>query len=131
MVLPQPMSELTRPRVFKSAWFAKAARKAKISDKELCKAIAQVMAGQADDLGGGVYKKRLSNNQYRSIILARAGNFWIYEFLFAKQNKANLENFELRSFRKLAKVYQAMSDEGMALEIGDGSLVEICVGQLE
>ena len=125
------MSELTCSRAFKSAWFAKAARKAKISDKELCKAIAQVMAGQADDLGGGVYKKRLSNNQYRSIILARAENFWIYEFLFAKQDKANLENFELRSFRKLAKVYQAMSVEDLALEIGDGCLIEICVGQLE
>jgi hypothetical protein len=97
----------------------------------LCQAIAQVIAGQADDLGGGVYKKRLSNNQYRSIILARAGSFWIYEFLFAEQDKANLEDFELKSFRNLAKVYQAMSDEGMALEIGDGSLFEICVGQLE
>ena len=125
------MSEPTRPRAFKSAWFSKAARKAKISNSVLCKAIAQVMAGQANDLGGGVYKKRLSNNQYRSIILARAGSFWIYEFLFAKQDKANLEDFELKSFRNLAKVYQAMSDEGMALEIGDGSLVEICVGQLE
>jgi hypothetical protein len=130
-VLHKPISEPTRPRAFKSAWFAKAARKAKISDTALCKAIAQVLAGQADDLGGGVYKKRLSNNQYRSIILARAGSFWIYEFLFAKQDKANLEDFELKSFRNLAKVYQAMSDEGMALEIGDGSLVEICVGQLE
>jgi hypothetical protein len=125
------MSEPSRPRAFKSAWFAKAARKVKISDKMLCKVIAQVIAGQADDLGGGVYKKRLSNNQYRSIILARAGNFWIYEFLFSKQNKTNLEDFELKSFRNLAKVYQAMSDEGLALEVGDGSLIEICVGQLE
>jgi hypothetical protein len=24
-----------------------------------------------------------------------------------------------------------MSDEGLALEVGDGSLIEICVGQLE
>jgi hypothetical protein len=130
-VLQNLMFEAICPRAFKSAWFAKAARKAKISDAILCKAIAQVIAGQADDLGGGVYKKRLSNNQYRSIILARAGNFWIYEFLFAKQDKANLEDFELKSFRNLAKVYQAMSVEDVVLEIGDGSLIEICVGQLE
>ena len=69
------MSKQTRLRAFKSAWFAKPARKAKVSDKALCKAIAQVIAGQADDLGGGVYKKRLSNNQYRSVILARGGDF--------------------------------------------------------
>jgi hypothetical protein len=130
-VLHKFMSEPTLPRAFKSAWFSKAARKAKISDAILCKAIAQVIAGQADDLGGGVYKKRLSNNQYRSIILARGGDFWIYEFLFAKQDKANLEDFELMRFLKLAKLYQAMSAEDIAPLLGDESLIEICVGQLE
>ncbi len=39
-------------RVFKTAWFTKAARKAYITDEELCSAIRQVMVGQADDLGG-------------------------------------------------------------------------------
>ena len=34
----------------------------------------QVMLGQADDLGGGMFKKRLSKNQYRSLILAVAGS---------------------------------------------------------
>jgi hypothetical protein len=45
------------------------------------------MLGQADDLGGGVFKKRLRKNQYRSIILARAGHYWVYEYLFAKQER--------------------------------------------
>jgi hypothetical protein len=84
------VSEPDSPRAFKSAWVAKAARKARISDKMLYKAIAQVMAGQADDLGGGVFKKRLSDNQYRSIVLARGGNFWVYEYLFAKQDQADI-----------------------------------------
>lgn len=56
----------------------------------LCKAIAQVVAGQADDLGGGVFKKRLSGNRYRSIILARGRNYWVYQYLFAKQDRANI-----------------------------------------
>lgn len=73
------MSDLVRPRAFKSAWFAKAARKAKITDAELCKAIEQVMVGQADDLGGGVFKKRLGGNRHRSIVLARGGDWWVYE----------------------------------------------------
>lgn len=46
-------------RIFKTAWFAKTARKAGIQDVELCKAMKQAMNGQADDLGGGVFKKRL------------------------------------------------------------------------
>jgi len=45
-------------RAFKTAWFAKAARKALINDEELCAAIAEVNLGQVDDLGGGVFKKR-------------------------------------------------------------------------
>jgi hypothetical protein len=47
-------------RVFKTRWFSKAAQKALIEDDELCKAIAEVMKGQADNLGGGVFKKRLN-----------------------------------------------------------------------
>lgn len=125
------MSKTPRYRAFKSAWFAKAARKARISDAVLCKAIAQVMAGQADDLGGGVYKKRLSNNQYRSIILARGGVFWVYEFLFAKQNKANLEDYELGEFRSLAKIYQALTKADLENALVNGKLIEICVGLLE
>jgi hypothetical protein len=76
----------TQQRVFKTAWFSKTSAKAKILDEELCTAIRQVMLGQCDDLGGGVYKKRLSKNLARSIILARGGRYWIYEYLFAKKD---------------------------------------------
>jgi len=70
-VLYEEMSE----RTFKTAWFSKAARKARISDKAVCKAIEQVARGQADDLGGGVFKKRLNDNMHRSIVLAKAGEY--------------------------------------------------------
>jgi hypothetical protein len=100
-------SQAAKPaRVFKTAWFIKAARKAHISDEELCSAIQQVVRGQADDLGGGVFKKRLRKNQYRSIILARAGQYWVYEYLFAKQERANIEDDELTNFRKLVRPMQ-------------------------
>ncbi len=72
-------------RVFKTAWFAKAAKKARISDKALSKAISQVALGQADDLGGGVFKNRLNGNLHRSIVLTKAGEFWVFTYLFAKR----------------------------------------------
>ncbi len=74
--------ELRSQRVFKTAWFSKAAQKAHIADAELCTAIRQVMLGQADDLGGGVFKKRLGKNLYRSIIVAKGGRYWVYEYLY-------------------------------------------------
>ena len=47
--LPKPDSAkpVETDRAFKTAWFAKEARKAKIADKELYHAIMQVMQGQA------------------------------------------------------------------------------------
>ena len=119
------------PRAFKTAWFAKAAKKVRIGDKALCKAIAQVMAGQADDLGGGVYKKRLSDNLYRSIILARGGDYWVYQFLFAKQDRANIDEKELAQFRNLARFYATITPEQAVAQVADGHWIEICAGELE
>jgi hypothetical protein len=113
-------------RVFKTAWFSKAARKARIHDSELCKAINQVMLGQADDLGGGVYKKRLKDNQYRSIILAKSGEFWVFAYLFAKKDRANISNEELLAFRRLADLYRLKKPSDVEKEVKIGELEEIC-----
>jgi len=91
-------------------------------------AIVQVMAGQADDLGGGVYKKRLSRNQYRSIILARTGRHWIYEHLFAKQDQANVEDRELLKLRLIAKSYGLLTARQMDELLQKGLWMEICDG---
>lgn len=115
-------------RTFKTAWFAKAARKARIKDKELCEAIAEVMRGQADDLGGGVFKKRLNKNMHRSIILAKGGRYWIYEYVFAKSDRANVDDNELEDFRLLAKSYATLNTEQIAKLVENEDLMEICHG---
>lgn len=113
-------------RTFKTAWFSKAARKARITDNELCKAVREVMQGQADDLGGGVFKKRLNKNMHRSIILARGRGYWIYTYLFAKKDRANIDDDELMAFRDLADIYAAKTDDDIAKELQANELVEIC-----
>jgi hypothetical protein len=115
-------------RVFKTAWFTKAARKAHISDEELCAAIRRVMLGQGDDLGGSVFKERLKKNQYRSIILARAGHYWVYEYLFAKQNRANIADDELADFRKMVKAYSTLTAHQVNQLIQENDWMEICHG---
>ncbi len=115
-------------RAFKTSWFAKAARKAHIGDEELCSAILQIIQGQTDDLGGGVFKKRLRKNQYRSIILANAGSFWVYEYLFAKQDRANIDDDELIEFRKLAKIYGTLTPKQVNRLLQDQDWTEICHG---
>lgn len=113
-------------RVFKTAWFAKEARKAKIGDGELCRAINQVMQGQADNLGGGVYKKRLNDNMHRSIILAKAGQQWIYAFLYAKKDRENIAPDELAAFKMLAKDYGEAGEARIATLLTEEELLEIC-----
>ena len=113
-------------RVFKAAWFARAAKKVRIGDPELCVAIQQVMLGQADDLGGGVFKKRLNDNRHRSIVLAKGGRYWVCAFLFANQDRANISPDELVEFRKLAAAYARMTASELSIALANGDLVEIC-----
>lgn len=123
---PETDDLVSQGRVFKTKWFARAAVDADISDAELCAAIAEVMQGQADDLGGGVWKKRLLENRYRSIILAKAKKVWIYAYLFAKKDRANIDNKELSGFKKLANSYSKMSAEQLATLSKAKELMEIC-----
>ena len=120
-MLPEP-----KTRTFKTARFGKDARKAGIGDSELCNAIGQVIAGQADDLGGGVFKKRLNDNMHRSIILAKGGRYWIYEYLFAKKDRDNIEDDELAAFRSLAKGYAGMTESQVDQLLTGKHLMEIC-----
>ena len=113
-------------RTFKTAWFHKQARKAKISDAQLCNAVAQISQGQMVNLGGGVYKKRLDGNRYRSIILAHIGHFWVYEFLFAKNDQDNIAESELMAFRTLVKAYKGLSSTQVQQLLDEGDFLEIC-----
>jgi len=113
-------------RVFKTKWFSKEAKSHAIKDGELCLAIQAVILGKADDLGGGVYKRRLSQNRDRAIVLAKGGKHWFYTFLYAKQDRANINHSELAGFRELAKHYAALTNEKMMALIKNRELVEIC-----
>ncbi len=120
------MSDGEQPRTFKTAWFSKAARKAFIADKELCDAVEQVRKGQCDDLGGGVFKKRLDKNRHRSIILAKGRRYWVYTYLFAKKDRDNITDAELSAFRDLADLYDQKTDVEIELELKAKELTEIC-----
>lgn len=87
------------------------------------------MLGQCDDLGGGVFKKRLDKNRSRAIILAKGGKYWVYAYLFAKKDKANIDRQDLADLRALANVYARKSDAEIATELHRKNIVEICHDQ--
>ena len=84
------------------------------------------MKGQADDLGGGVFKKRLSKNMHRSIVLAKGRRYWVYAYLFAKKDRANIKDDELAAFRDLADLYVRKTDAEITRELENKELTEIC-----
>ncbi|MDD5030214.1 MAG: type II toxin-antitoxin system RelE/ParE family toxin [Rhodoferax sp.] len=105
-MLDLAISSRPTSRVFKTAGFAKTSKKTRISDEELCQAIQQSWAGQVDDLGGG--------------------KFWLYEYLFAKKDRTNIDADELLAFRLLAKSYAGLTDNQASQLLADGDFVEIC-----
>lgn len=113
-------------RTFKTRKFAKDAGAASIADDELCAAIAEARAGQADDLGGGVFKKRLNRNEHRAIVLSNIGVFWVYEYIFAKKDRDNISRAELAAFKKLAADRRKLTPAQIAALIATGLLIEIC-----
>jgi hypothetical protein len=104
-------------RVFKSKWFAKFARKERITDAQLCKAVRNAERGLIDaDYGGGVIKQRIArpsagkSGGYRSIILFRRGERSFFVYGFAKNDQSNIDASEERVFKDLAQLVLAASD---------------------
>jgi hypothetical protein len=71
-------------------------------------------------------KKRLDKNRRRSIIVAKGRRYWVYAYLFAKKDRANIEDDELKAFRKLADLYAGKTDVEIEKELKAEELVEIC-----
>ena len=112
-------------RLFKTKRFAMQAGKAWVGDEELREAFTEMLEGQADNLGGGVRKKRLNANRHRSIVLAKGGHYWIYQLLFAKKDRSNISLAELTQLRGLAKVYGTLTEMQVQHLLDTKEFVEI------
>ena len=73
-----------------------------------------------------MFKKRLNKNRSRAIILAKGGEHWVYQYLYAKKDRVNINDDELEAFRKLAKSYEKLNDQQIEQLVKDGAFVEIC-----
>ena len=50
----------------------------------------------------------------------------LYAYLFAKKDRANIDESELRAFRDLADLYARKTDDQIELELEAREIVEIC-----
>ncbi len=105
-------------RIFKNKWFARFARKERISDATLCEVVREAEQGNVDaDLGGGVIKQRIARPQqgksggYRSIIYYRQADKAFFVYGWSKSERANIDKDEEKEFKRQAKLTLALKDE--------------------
>lgn len=119
-------------RVFKNSRFHKFARKEKISDAMLCKAVERAERGQIDaDLGAGLIKQRVArpgagkSGGFRTLVFFRAETRAVFAFGFAKSDMANLDDAEEAYLKKAAKLVLGFADAQMDAEVAAGRMFEV------
>ena len=119
-------------RIFKNTWFNRFADKEGITDSELIELVNLLEAGQPDaDLGGDVYKMRLArpgegkSGNYRVIVFFKSEERTFFVYSFAKANRGNISEKELRIFKKWAKIDLTMTDAEIRNELRKRDLIEV------
>jgi hypothetical protein len=118
--------------VYKTKESARFARKSALKDEELLKAAEAVTRGRWDaNLGGGVFKQRIAregggkSGGYRVIILFRTGGHSFFVHGFAKNQKADISDRELRALKALAKAFLSLDVAALGKASAAGEIVEV------
>jgi hypothetical protein len=125
-------------RVFKLKTFARWARREGLADRWLEIAVREMQHGLIDaNLGGGLLKKRVARagggkrGGYRTLVAADLAERWIFLYGFAKNERENLDESQVRELRRLAKLYLAFSEAVVDRLVYDGELIEVRHGESE
>ena len=121
-----------KPRVFKTRWFQRFARKENIRDAVLLDAIARAEKGQVDaKLGGGVIKQRIAragqgkSGGYRTIIFFRQGERAVFVYGFAKSERPNIDADEEKEFKEAARHVLRLTEKQITELLEKGDFVEV------
>ena len=119
-------------RILKSKHFARFMKDTGITNTDLREAVRQAEAGLIDaDLGGGLIKQRIARpNQgkssgFRTILVFRTADRSVFIYGFAKNNRANIRQDELKALKVLAAELLAYSDAQLNQAIRKGALLEV------
>lgn len=119
-------------RIFKTRHFARWARKAKLTDAALRKAVEEMERGLIDaDLGGGVVKKRVAlpgrgkSGSTRTLLATNFDSRWFFTDGFEKKDKDNLDDDELKLIKEYAQLLLGHSDAQITRLIEAQKLEEI------
>lgn len=119
-------------QAFKIKAFSKWASGEGLSDDVLASAVVEMEKGLIDaKLGGQVVKKRVAlpgrgkRGSIRTLVAFRQGNKAFFIYGFAKNERANVSNKELRALKMLAKELMNYTAAALTKAMKAGELIEI------
>jgi hypothetical protein len=119
-------------RVFKTKWFTRYARQARIGDQGLCDAVERAERGLIDaDLGGGIIKQRVArtgqgrSGGHRLLMVYRSGDLAVFLYGFAKSERDNIEPDGLKTLREIGAAWLEAKDESLRYAVEKGVLKEV------
>ena len=119
-------------KIYKTLNFSKMSKKEKIQDKDLVDAINEMDEGLIDaKLGADLYKKRVATHSKgkrggsRVIVALKQGDRAFVMYMFSKSDQDNINNEELKVFKKLAKIYLGFNDRQIKEAIKIKQLFEV------
>lgn len=123
-------------QVFATREFTRLARKMRIDDDKLCDAANRAARGLVNaDLRAGLIKQRIARpgsgkrGGWRALAAFRPGYRCVFLYVFAKNERDNIEDDELAYWRKAASAYLQMSSARIEDQIGNDELREVMCGE--
>ena len=120
-------------RVFRTRTFTRWMRKSGLTDDALCNAVSEMVQGLIDaDLGGHIVKKRVAlpgkgkSGGARTIVATKLVDRWFFLYGFGKNERANIDNDELKMFQEVAKEFLEFDDSQLETALTAGEILEIC-----
>jgi hypothetical protein len=119
-------------QAFKIKAFSKWASGEGLSDDALASAVVEMDKGLIDaKLGGQVVKKRVAlpgrgkRGSTRTLVAFRKGNKAFFIYGFAKNERANISDKELRALKMLAKELMSYTTAALTKAMKAGELIDI------
>jgi hypothetical protein len=125
---------VARLRIFKTKTLARFIRQNRIPDASLVAAVGRATRGLIDaDLGGRIIKQRVARpgegkrGGFR-LLVGFGSHRSIFLFGFAKNERENIEDVELKTLREIADTFLKADDAKIEQAILHGVLIEVHYG---
>ncbi len=119
-------------RIYRTKTFTRLARKVALKDEFICRAINEMNQGLVDaDLGSGLFKKRVAmpgsgkSGSWRTLLGFQSGNRAFLLYVFSKSNQENIQAYELKALKNLAKFYHSLRPEDIRIALEREELYEV------